>query len=339
MKLQSAYQVTVIYNPSDFTNDPNIVKVDDGIQITATDVAESLRQHGYQTDTYAVSPKNLYYLKDKKTDAFFNLCDGFGMYMRVVKQLEKHGKIFTGPGPDAMALTIDKIATKKVFERIGVPTPKWQFVKNARKKFSTQLKLPLIVKPPLEDCSIGISQHSIAEDKRALVNIVKEVCTTYKQGALIEEFIPGKEIHCTVVGNGEDAQVLSLAELRMENSVTEDTFVYDFEAKWVETSPRWQHTFVSPAPTLDKGIAEKIQADAKRAFLALGMKDYARFDIRYNTKTKKYYFLEVNANPSIYNSLDEATTRSAHASGLPYHQFIHNIFEACKMRYSELVMT
>jgi len=146
MKLQSAYQVTVIYNPSDFTNDPNIVKVDDGIQITATDVAESLRQHGYQTDTYAVSPKNLYYLKDKKTDAFFNLCDGFGMYMRVVKQLEKHGKIFTGPGPDAMALTIDKIATKKVFERIGVPTPKWQFVKNAREKFSTQLKLPLLLR-------------------------------------------------------------------------------------------------------------------------------------------------------------------------------------------------
>lgn len=339
MKLQSAYQVTVIYNPSDFTNDPNIVKVDDGIQITATDVAESLRQHGYQTDTYAVSPKNLYYLKDKKTDAFFNLCDGFGMYMRVVKQLEKHGKIFTGPGPDAMALTIDKIATKKVFECIGVPTPKWYFVKNAREKFPTQLQLPLIVKPPLEDCSIGISQHSIAEDKSTLVRIVKEVCTTYKQGALIEEFIPGKEIHCTVVGNGEDAQVLSLAELRMENSETEDTFVYDFEAKWVETSPRWQHTFVSPAPTVDKGITEKIQADAKRAFLALGMKDYARFDIRYNTKTKKYYFLEVNANPSIYNSLDEATTRSAHASGLPYHQFVHNIFEACKTRYSEPVIT
>ena len=339
MKLQSPYQVTVIYNTSDFIDDPNIVKIDDGIQITATDVAESLRQHGYQADTYAVSPKNLYYLKDKKTDAFFNLCDGFGMYMRVVKQLEKHGKVFTGPGPDVMALTVDKIATKKVFERVGVPTPKWYFVKNAREKLPTHLKLPLIVKPPREDCSIGISQHSIAEDKDSFVRIVKEVCDTYKQGALIEEFIPGKEIHCTVLGNGKDTQVLSLAELCMENGHTEDTFVYDFEAKWVETSPRWKHTFVSPAPTLDETVAKKIQADAKRAFLALGMKDYGRFDIRYNTKTKKYYFLEVNANPSMYNSLDEATVRSAHASGLPYHQLVHNIFEACKTRYSESVIS
>ena len=120
---------------------------------------------------------------------------------------------------------------------------------------------------------------------------VKQISTSYKQSAIVEEFIPGKELHCTIVGNGEDVEALPLAELEFPNGFAyDDNFIFDYEAKWIEDSPRHVERFVSPAPSIGKHITEKIQTDAKRAFLALGMKDYARFDIRFNSTQKHGIF-------------------------------------------------
>lgn len=323
-------QVAVIYNPESKTENAEIAFTDDGVEDTAAGIADSLRRCGYQSTVYAVSEKNLYYLKHKKADVFFNVCEGEGLYMRVVRQLAKHGRVFTGPGPDVMALTVDKIATKEVFERVGVPTPKWQIFRTGKEAMRSDFSFPLIVKPTTEDCSIGITEDSIVYTKDALYARIQFVRDEYKQSAIVEEFIPGKEIHCTIVGNDKNAAALPLAELAIED----DNFIFDYEAKWVTESPRYKNSnlFISPAPTIDEKITKRIQADAKRAFLALGMKDYARFDVRYNMQSKKWYFLEANANPSIQNAPAEATIASASAHGLNYHQFIKHILDSCTQR-------
>jgi D-alanine-D-alanine ligase len=340
MNTSPSLQVTVIYNPEEKSTTDEVALTDSGIQTTASTIANTLRQCGYETSIYPVSEKNLYYLKHKKTDAFFNVCEASDLYMRVVKQLEKGGRVFTGPGPTVMALTVDKIATKRVFESIHVPTPAWQIFETGKEKLQSNLQFPLIVKPANEDCSIGITQQSIVREEASLYARIQEIRGIYKQRVLVEEFIGGKELHCTVLGNGKDAVVLPLAELQFNDGHEDPEFIFDYEAKWVESSPNFQNTFVSPAPSVDERITKAIQRDAKRAFVALEMKDYARFDVRLNQKTGKWYFLEANANPSI-QPRDEATTTSASAVGMGYHQFIQTIVESCTKRhaYAPLVAT
>jgi D-alanine-D-alanine ligase len=325
-------QVAVIYNPEDTTSAAEVALADEGSDLTAKGIADSLQKFGVQTQTYAVSEKNLYYLKHKKADVFFNVCEGENMYMRVVKQLEKGNRVFTGPGPEVMALTVDKVATKRVLESIGVPTPAWQEFHTGKEPIDTRLHYPLIVKPTKEDCSIGITPRSIVDNEADLLKLVQETIERYKQSVLVEEFIPGKELHCTVVGNGEAARALPLAELQLTTGKEDENFIFDYEAKWVKDSPRYSNTFVSPAPSIAEATTKRIQRDARRAFLALGMKDYARFDVRFNTATGHWYFLEANANPSITNTMEEATVLSAEAHGLEYHEFIKHILDSCTKR-------
>jgi len=326
-------QIAVIYNPEDSHDGPELALTDSESNLAAAAIANSLRMYGYQTSTYAVSEKNLYYLKRKKADVFFNMCEREGLYIRVLRQLEKYGRIFTGTGHDVMKRTLDKIATKKIFEEIGVPTPKWQEFVTGKETPRNDFIYPLIVKPTKEDCSIGISSQSIVHNEVEMFHRIEQIQTSYKQSAIVEEFIPGKEFHCTIIGNGKKAEVLPLAELEFPTDFQhDDNFIFDYEAKWIETSPRHVSNFISPAPSMDVNVAARVQRDAKRAFLALGMKDYARFDIRFNTKTKKWYFLEANANPSIENMQNEATVKSAEARGMQYHEFIRNIVESCVQR-------
>ena len=331
-------QITVIYNPETKNASEEVSLTDEDNGKTATVIADSLRRCGYESSIYAVSEKNLYYLKHKKTDAFFNVCEASDLYMRVVKQLEKAGRVFTGPGPSVMALTVDKVATKRTFEHVGIPTPLWQSFDSGKEPLNPLLHYPLIVKPVNEDCSIGINQLSIVYDEQTLRERIDTIIHSYHQSALVEEFIVGKELHCTIVGNGNEAQVLPLAELQFDDGHIDDTFIFDYEAKWVEGSPRYKNTFVSPAPSINAAVTKRIQDDAKRAFLALDMKDYARFDIRYNAHTGLWYFLEANANPSI-QSQEEATSISAHASGLHYHEFIKKIMDSCASRHLGTVVT
>ncbi|OGJ21921.1 MAG: hypothetical protein A2804_01820 [Candidatus Pacebacteria bacterium RIFCSPHIGHO2_01_FULL_46_10] len=326
--------VTVIYNPPDKSNE-EIAATEDHIAKIAATVAESLKKRGLAVDVHQVSEKNLYSLiKQKKTDVFFNICDSEHLYMRVVRQLEKHGRVFTGPGPRVMSLTVDKIATKKIFTEIGVPTPQWQLFKTGKEKIHTNLHFPLIVKPQKEDCSIGISEDSIVHNKKQLRARLEHMCATYRQPILAERFIPGIELHCTVVGNETDAIAFPLAELRTPSGDTDNEFIYDFEAKWMEDSEKFKCYFVSPAPGIDTRTAKKIQEAARQAFLALEMKDYGRFDIRYNQKTKRWYFLEANANPCLENKDTEALIAAANASGYHYEKFINRIFDACVSRHA-----
>lgn len=333
MNINHRFQVTVIYNPPpNEEQNREIFLAEADTPGLALHIANSLKKFGYKTNVYEVSKKNLYYLKKKKADAFFNLCDGDGMYMKVVKQLARHGKVFTGPGPEVMELTVDKIATKKVFEKAGVPTPKWQFFRTLRDRKNRSLRYPLIVKPYKEDCSIGIGLDSIVHNSKELRKKVAEVKKTFKQGVLVEEFIPGIEIHCTVVGNGDDIVALPLTELTPEKNVR-GPFVYDYTTKWEQQKCKYGKILMSSPPaSIGKRVQKKIMEQAKQAFIALEMKDYARFDLRYSLRRKKWYFLEANANPSLENSDEEATIASMKAFGMKYETLIHNIFNACIRR-------
>lgn len=329
--------ISVIYNPPAATEeqDADLYFAERDAGEMAQSVADSLQKSGYAAKIYQVSEKNLYYLKHKKADAFFNVCDGEHLYMKVVRQLEKAKRTFTGPGSEVMKLTTDKVETKKVFVKIGVPTPKSQFFKSANEPVNPLLQYPLIVKPPNEDCSIGITTTSIMQNEEELKKQIAYVCETYKQGALVEEFIAGKEINCTIVGNGRGVTVFPLAELQLEKSEIPEDYVFDYDAKWVGEDDRCLVKFVSPAASVPAEIQKQIQHDARKAFVALGMKDYARFDIRYNPHTKEWFFLEVNANPSIQDDLNEPTVTSAQAHGFRYQQFITHIMEECRNRYKK----
>lgn len=330
----SALNIAVIYNPPKRSTkkEPNMFLSEKHAPEIAKAITDSLQHYGYQASMVAVSQKNLDALEHQHADLFFNVCDGDGIWPKVLNQLEKHHKLFTGSNLYAMTLTVDKVATKRIFEKVGVPTPKWQVFHSAQDPLDSSLHFPLIVKPIQEDCSVGISPASVVHTDEELRARVQSLCAIYTSGALVEEFILGIELQCTVVGNGKSAIMLPPAQLSLQNGTIDDSFVYDYDAKWVHDSPRYG-LFISPAPDVDDKIEKLIAHHAVRAFAALGMQDYARFDVRYNTQTGKIFFLEANANPSLENSSCEPAVVSALAKGLTYQQFIHHIFEASRQRY------
>ena len=184
---------------------------------------------------------------------------------------------------------------------------------------------PLIVKPRWEDASQGISNESVVETEKKLLARIDYVHRTYNQGALVEEFITGREINAAIIGN-DHHEVLPLSEIKFHADLAQP--IVSYEGKWLEQSQQYKLTQpVCPAPL--KTRSEMLLRDvALRAYKLLECRDYARVDFRLRDGVP--YILEVNANPDI--SPDAGLARSARAANLSYPQLIARILATASKR-------
>ncbi len=262
---------------------------------------------------------------DKESfDIIFNLCEG---YMGKVQGeswmaafVDLLGIPYTGSGPFTLSLCLDKARTKDILRANEIPTPKYRVFLRKDEPIDPDMEFPLIVKPLHEDGSVGIDQGSVvmAEDKlRARVDYIIK---TYRQPALVEEFIDGRELNVAIMGNPPELEILPISETAFDMKNGNHRIV-DFDAKWVVTSESYGSTKdVCPAE-LDKHLEERIKDIAVKAYLLTGCRDYAKIDIRLREGCP--YVLEVNPNPGI--GPDSEFTISAKASGLDYNQMIRRI--------------
>jgi D-alanine-D-alanine ligase len=189
-------------------------------------------------------------------------------------------------------------------------------------------KYPIIVKPAFEHCSVGITEKSIAQNFRQFKSIVKRMRKKYKQTLLIEQFIPGKELQITVLETKDKTIALPIAEFAFRNGVKNKWNIYGFDEKWRKHLKVYKNSyFVSPPKKLLPYIDTKMKKDAIRAFYALGLRDYARFDLRFNPENKKWFFLEGNANAGISENNEDAMTASIEAHGFTLDDFVLQIIK------------
>ncbi len=264
-------------------------------------------------------------------ELIFNLCEGLWgdshLELHAAALLELTGLPVTGSGPLTLGLTQDKLRTKELLLANGLTTPRYLLAPYGRPLAAEPgLRYPLIVKPRSEDASHGITDASVVDDLPALQAQIAYVHRSYRQDALVEEFIDGREINVAILGNGAEATVLPLSEIRFDRSQIRP--IVSYAGKWLEGTPGWVGTTPSCPAELTEAEAAATRAVALAAFRIMGCRDYARVDTRLRDGIP--WILEVNANPDI--SAGVGLARSAGAAGFTYPALIGHIIDAARRR-------
>lgn len=271
------------------------------------------------------------YLRKVKPDVLFNICEGFGSDNRgeiyVAALLEQTGIPYTGSDFYSLTLCMDKGRTKEILGFHEIPGPAFQVFNKPDDELRQGLSFPLMVKPMREDASLGIGPESVVQDGFSLRKRVAYVLETFAQPALVEEYIEGRELNVSIIGNGENLEVLPISEI-LFNIPAGRPRIVDYDAKWVKTSPMYGGTeALCPAPLSDRD-RKRVADTALNAYRVMGVKDYGRVDIR--LKEGKPYVIEVNPNPGKY--VDTGFIRSARAAGYGFDEIMKKILDLTLIR-------
>ncbi len=293
---------------------------------TAYSVARALRAGGHRLkiapirceDDLLAAVADL----DPQTTFIFNLCealhgtiDGESHVPRVLDELGFH---YGGGSPLNLDTCRDKAYTKALLLAQGIPTAPYQVFRAPDERI--EVPLPAIIKPVAEDCSVGITCEAVATNPEALRQRVAYILKTYKQPALAEMFLDGREFNVSLWGNGGSAHVLGIGE-SVYPPCAQTLPIMNFNAKWDPTSPEYHHFRTRCPARLDPQLEDTIRTVALRAYLTTGCRDYARVDLR--EKDGQIYVLEVNPNPCL--AADGGFAKAARAAGYSYASMIHQI--------------
>ena len=277
-------------------------------------------------------------LRQTKPDIVFNIAEGFYGVNReahVPAICEFYGIPYTGSDPFTLSLCLDKARTKETLSFHGIPTPRFAVVGEIGELQgrTADLRLPLFVKPLHEGSSKGITDANLCRDRRQLRKQTKFLLENYRQPVLIEEYLPGQEFTCAVLGNGDDATVLPIVGMNFETLPEGALPIYSFDAKFVWDRPENPlEIFECPAR-----ISNKLQASIERvtldAFRVLGCRDWARIDVRLDAEGAPNV-IEVNPLPGILPDPadNSCLPKAARAAGIGYDELIQSCLKFAAVR-------
>jgi D-alanine-D-alanine ligase len=323
-----AGKVLVLYNYSQHLvkGEPKDILAEHGVIACAHAVAAALREAGYTVEVVAFSTDIEAALAPypPKEWVVFNLGEGLEGRLfeeaRIAWALEAMGYRFTGSPGEAIALSTNKAKAKEALARAGVPTPPWKLLRDPAEVDGWQPDGPLIVKPVSEDASIGIGASSVVTDPHQLRERVAYILNRYRQAALAEKFISGREFNISLWGS--EPEILPLAEVDFSAFAHPLERIVSFAAKWELDSFEYKNTPVICPAVVDPELKGRIEEVAKQAWHAIGCRGYARVDMRVDTEGNPYV-VEINCNPDL--SPDAGFYRAARAAGYTYTEMVVRI--------------
>jgi len=262
-------------------------------------------------------------------DIVFNMAEGLWGRSReaqVPAILEAYRIPYTGSDPLTLALCLDKDLVKRIWQHAGLPTPGFFVVSDRAELAQARERLPgfpLFVKPVREGSSKGISPESVVESEDKLAERVEWVLTTYQQPALVEEFLPGREFSVGILGNGPEAQVLDVCEIREDSPYG----ISGFKEKQICPPAEGTYIPVEPGP-----LKDELSDLALRAYLAVGCKDLGRVDFRLD-KDGNPQVLELNPIVGLHPKNCLMPFIAAQA-GISYEELIGKILQHAINRWS-----
>ncbi len=283
-------------------------------------VLEALRSQG--VDAHAFDPKDqdLLDLRRQGFDRCFIALHGrHGEDGCVQGALELMHLPYTGSGVMASAIAMDKVMTKRVWSTEGLPTPAWvrlaadEIDAERVRAIPSQLGLPLIVKPPREGSSIGVSKVKAADEIEAAVKLA----TSYDPDLLCEEFIEGEEVTCPVIGEGPDARALPVVRIQPPEAG------YDYQNKYFTDEVRYLCPSGLPADE-----EAEIQRIVLAAYRALGCRGWGRADLMIRASDRKPFLLEMNTSPGMTGH--SLVPMSARAAGISYEELCVRLLAAAR---------
>jgi len=316
----SEADVVVLYNvalglergrPEDILSDAETEEV-------ARAVGETLREHVRSIELAPVWDDLGDVLRqyDPARHVIFNLCESLGgrawSEAEVPRLMRAAGFVHTGSSYMALRRAGSKLITKRSLEAAGLNTPTYEVIRHAGRR-PTRVPLPAIVKPVAEHGSCGITLASVVEDRKALGDRIDACIRDYRQAALVEEFIVGRELNVALWGNGFP-EVLPIAEIAFRWTDEPLKQIVSFSGKWHKDSVEALGTpGVCPAD-LAPDVQDRVEAAAVLAYQELGVRGFARVDMRLRDEIP--YLLEVNIHPDL--APDAGFFRSARAAGHSY---------------------
>jgi D-alanine-D-alanine ligase len=332
--------ILVLHN-RDFAapDDPEFASRAD-VENAARDVARALASRGYKVDTLAVPADPLEAVGVAATiaarapDLVFNLCESLGGDARheaVLPSLfELAGVRYTGSGPYALGTALRKDRTKALLRGLGVPTPRAAVSTDGT--LPAELPpLPCIIKPAREDASTGIWLRSVVKTAPERAERVAEVHARYRQPVLIEEFIDGRELYVSLLGNGASLTALPMHEVDFSKMPAGAPHIVTYDGKWDPSSQEYKGTN-SVRAEVTPAVAARCADAARAAFAALELSDYARVDLRLAADGTPYV---IDVNPNCDLSDGAGVSRAASFGGLSYHDLIERIVAAATARYDK----
>ena len=183
---------------------------------TINSVITALKNKGHSVEAIDVDYPALFsYFKKNRVDMVFNIAEGkHGRFREseVPAVLDYLNIPYTGSETFSLALALNKALTKKILKAENIPTPNFQLFVRGDEELSADLVFPLIVKPNCEGSAKGINKTNVVNSREDLFRKVRECIDIYRQEALVEEFIEGKELTVGILENGKPA-ILPILEI------------------------------------------------------------------------------------------------------------------------------
>ncbi len=332
MKVRSRPRIVVIYN-RDFEGaeaDPEN-KAREDVKDVANDILRILSGGGFETTGLGVTndvAAAMATLNEIRPNAVFNLCEsihGDNRFESLMPLLMDLANIpYTGSCPFGLSLALRKEVVKDVLRSRNVPVPRGRLIGAVEECAALEQTFPLIVKPAREDASVGISSGSVVSDVPALEKRVAHVLANYRQPALVEEFIAGREIYVSVLERiDQEPQTFPFFEIDFSDMPDDRPKIVSFEGKWVEDSIEYKGTRPVRCEKLAPELRARVAKTALDAFRAVGLRDYARMDIRLSPDGVPYV-IDVNPNCDL-SDLAGGFSKAAKAAGLSYRELIVRI--------------
>lgn len=314
-------------------------------------IKAALEKKGYEVfpvETNAQTYEN-FRENRKRFEIVFNYSEGIGGKDReaqIPAILEILKIPYTGSSPLTSAILLNKARTKELLNFYGIKTAPWFLVHPNRKnpdlhslvsQSLDHLKFPLIVKPNLEGSSKGIFNDNLVTDREELTKVLGRTLKDFRQGVLIEEFLPGREFTVPMLMNRGKWDVLPIIEVRFDELPKKMNPIDSYEAKWIFDSPEKGHDpLVCPADITGK-LRKVIEEMAVRACEHLEILDWCRIDIRLDSRGVPN-ILEINSPPGIIPDPKENSRypRAARAAGIGFEDLLDKIIKSALFRYRKL---
>ena len=294
---------------------------------TINAIVSALKTKGHIVEAIDVEyPSLLSYFKKNRVDMVFNIAEGVSGKFReseVPAILDYLNIPYTGSGTFSLALALNKALTKKILKAENIPTPNFQVFEKGNEELDPDLKFPLIVKPNCEGSAKGINKTNVVNTKEELFKKAREIISGYRQEALIEEFIEGKELTVGILENGKTT-ILPILEIDFSTCRESGEFFYSWRMKEYQGNSELGlvPTFHCPA-RLDRHIEAQVKEIALKTHHAVGCFDISRTDIRLS-RDNVPYVLEINPLPGL-DPRESNFPIMAYAAGLKYEDLIDAI--------------
>lgn len=297
-------------------------------------IVNALVDEGYQVNLVNIEDdlSRLRELLESPPDVIFNLVEMFRgkaqLESAVAGLFELHEIPYTGASPFALQLCQHKAITKQLLMKQGIATPGYRLLRTPRIGRAHGLRYPLIVKPGREDASVGVEAGSVVYDFGQLASRVSFMFESFQPPILVEEFIPGRELHVAVLGN-DRPQVLPIIEYDFSDLPEEHPNIITYNMKWNPLDHAYHKVHALCPAQLPKKVKETVMDQALQAYQTSMCRDYARIDMRL-TESNTPCVLEVNPNPDLTEGV--SFMQAAEKAGMSFSKTLAKIIELALAR-------